>query len=200
MRMNMHLEPIFKILIPEIEKAEINYWVYGGVAIAGIKGYFYRENQDVDIFVLEKDYEKAINNINATSDRNLWVFKPTKLLNNRPKSNLIIEDKERLSIVPIYERGNEIEFIFENGSKKFARELLKPSIHYLGEYKIITPSEDLLKELLRCYLESFFKSERRKNNKNLWEKRKLDVEQLLGEQESKKLFIDPLILKPNKRN
>ncbi|MEK6833620.1 MAG: hypothetical protein AABY32_06260 [Nanoarchaeota archaeon] len=191
--MNQHLEPIFKILIPNIEKSGLSYWVYGGVAIAGVKGNFYRVNADIDIFVLEKDYKKVINNITATSDRNLWIFKPAKLLNNRPKSELIIENKERLSIVPIYERGNEIEFIFENGPKIFARKLLNPVIRYIGEYKFITPSEDLLKELLRCYLESFFKSERRKNNKILWEKRKLDVEQLFGEQESKRLFIEPLI-------
>lgn len=186
--MNKHLEPIFKILIPKIEKGEINYWVYGGIAIAGIKGYFYRNNQDVDIFVLDKDYKKVEEIIREVAKINLWEIKTSVIKNIRPKSELIIEDKERLSIVPIYERGNEIEFIFENGPKKFARKLLKPAIHYIGEYKIITPSEDLLKELLRCYLESFFKSERRNNNKILWEKRKLDVEQLLGEQESKRLF------------
>lgn len=198
--MNEHLELVFKILLPRLEKEGINYWVYGGVAIAGVRGNFYRYNRDIDIFVLDKDYKKAIDIIKATSDSNLWIFKPAKSLDNRPKSELFIDGKERLSIVPIYERDSEIEFIFENGPKKFARESLKLVIRYIGAYKFITPSEDLLKELLRCYLESFFKSERRRNDKNLWEKRKLDVEQLLGNEEAKKLFIESLTSRPDRKN
>jgi hypothetical protein len=190
--MNEHLEPVFKILLPSLEKEEINYWVYGGVAIAGVKGAFYRYNNDIDIFVLDKDYGKAINFIKAISDKNSWVFEQAKLLASRPKGELFIDGRERLSIMPIYERGNDIEFIFENGPKRFARGILKSVTRYVGAYKFITPGEDLLKELFLCYLESFFKSERRRNNKNLWEKRKLDTEKLLGNEEARELFVEYL--------
>jgi len=189
--MNEHLKPVFSLLLPRLEKAGIDYWVYGGVAIAGIKGYFYRCNKDIDIFVLNKNYKKANDIIKETSDKNLWIFKPAKLLGTRPKNELFIDGKERLSIVPIYETDSEVKFIFEKRPKIFSGILLKSVIRYIGKYKFITPSEDLLKELLRFYLESFFKSERKRNDKKLWEKRKLDAEKLLGNKETKKLFIIP---------
>jgi len=31
--MNQHLEPVFKVLLPALEKSRVDYWVYGGVSI-----------------------------------------------------------------------------------------------------------------------------------------------------------------------
>ena len=186
--MNEHLEVIFNVVLPKLKKKGINYWVFGGIAIAGAKGFFYRYNRDIDIFVLEKEYKRALLIIKAISDENLWRFEPAKLRGGRLKNELFIDGKERLSLIPVYERDSEVEFIFEKGPKKFARDLLKPVIRNIGTYKFITPSEDLLKELLRYYLEGFFRSERKRNDKNLREKRRLDTEHLLGRDEAKALF------------
>lgn len=57
--MNDHLEPVFKILLPALEDAGIDYWIYGGIGIADITGGFIRNNRDVDIFVRETDYSQA---------------------------------------------------------------------------------------------------------------------------------------------
>ena|ERR1700741_1910188 len=45
--MNEHLAPIFSVVLPELHRSGSKYWVYGGVAIAGIKGNFLRPNPDV---------------------------------------------------------------------------------------------------------------------------------------------------------
>ena len=58
--MNEHLSPIFKIILPAIEKAEIVYGVFGGIGITAYAGEFFRENEDVDIFVLEESYGRTI--------------------------------------------------------------------------------------------------------------------------------------------
>ena len=52
---NTHLAPVFNEIFPLLIAQEIKYWVYGGVAIAGVKGSFGRKNADVDVFVLEED-------------------------------------------------------------------------------------------------------------------------------------------------
>lgn len=190
--MNEHLKPIFEILLPNLENADTNYWVFGGVALAGMKGKFYRPCRDVDIFVFDRESERTISSVKAISEKNLWLFKPAKKVRGRPKWDLLIDNKERFSVMPIYERGSEIEFIFENGPKRFPRELLESVTYRVGIYRFTAPGEDLLKRLLRCYLECFFKSERRMRSKSLWEKRKLDAEQILGYEEAKKLFSQKL--------
>ena len=45
----------------QIERAGIPYWVYGGIAVAGIAGQFIRPSPtvDVDIFVFEEDFERT---------------------------------------------------------------------------------------------------------------------------------------------
>ncbi len=58
--MNEHLAPIFRVVLPELDRSGSKYWVYGGVAIAGIEGEFLRPNPDVDLFVMEDNYEKVI--------------------------------------------------------------------------------------------------------------------------------------------
>lgn len=189
--MNKHLEPIFSTVIPEIEKAGVGYWVYGGIGIAGIKGFFYRKHQDVDIFVLDKDYKKVTEIIGIISGLNSWRINHSVLKDIRPKTELFIKGRERLSLIPIYERGNEVEFIFENGSRKFSKKLLEPVIRDVEISRIPTPSEDIMKELLRFYLKFFLKSKKWKI-KELWDKRKQDAEQLLGNKEAKKFFTEEL--------
>jgi hypothetical protein len=57
--MNKHLQPVFNILLPELKKYGIDYWVYGGVSIAAYAGRFIRRNKDVDVFVKNIDFERA---------------------------------------------------------------------------------------------------------------------------------------------
>jgi hypothetical protein len=57
--MNKHLQPVFDDLLPVLEGAGIEYWVYGGVGRAGVVGRFIRPNGDVDIFVKEIDFRPA---------------------------------------------------------------------------------------------------------------------------------------------
>jgi len=51
--MNDHLLPIFNVIFPKLYEENILFWVFGGIAIAGIKEEFLRKNNDIDTFVLE---------------------------------------------------------------------------------------------------------------------------------------------------
>lgn len=191
--MNEHLEPIFKMVIPRIEETGISYWVFGGVAIAGIKGCFYREHQDIDIFVLNKDYKKIAGVIETVSKINLWETR-TSIKNRRPKIEILIKDQERFSLVPIYEIGDEVEFIFPNGSKRFPKRLLESETRKVGTFKYITPGTSLIKKLLSYYLRVLAESKEPKRIDLLWGKYKLDAEKLLGVKQTKKFFTENVTL------
>src|SRR3989339_726482 len=42
--MNEHLEPIFRIFLTGLEESEIDYWVYGGIAVAALVGRFIKKD------------------------------------------------------------------------------------------------------------------------------------------------------------
>jgi len=57
-KINEHLGPVFEEVLLAISNVGIKYWVFGGVAVAGINGKYIRENQDIDIYVQEEDFWK----------------------------------------------------------------------------------------------------------------------------------------------
>ena len=116
---NNHLEPVFKTVLTAIDKAGIDYWVYGGVSAAIFAGQFVRSNKDVDIFVKEEDFLKlrAVLKI-VCEQQNFKLEEPALLKNGRPKLDLKIDNEERLSAIPVYLQDNVVEFRFGNDSKK----------------------------------------------------------------------------------
>jgi phosphorylcholine metabolism protein LicD len=100
--MNEHLKCVFEIVLPAVEQAGIRYWVYGGVAIAGIKGKFMRPNHpDVDLFVMEDDYEKIVETISKFESALGWTPKDDES-EKRKKRNWFApgRDENILSVVP----------------------------------------------------------------------------------------------------
>ena len=81
--MNEHLQPVFEILLPELERARIQYWVYEGMGIAGVVGEFIRKNGDVDIFVREADFGNTESVLRGVCSRH--SFKLTLKRGWRPK-------------------------------------------------------------------------------------------------------------------
>jgi len=179
--MNKHLKPIFEIVITKIQSANIDYWVYGGVGYAAIVGRFYRPNADVDLFVLENNFEEVKIILEDRCKENRWEIRQKSLPSGRPKIKLFIEKRETMSIIPVYKKEKTVEFKFPEGPKEYPHDRLAQIPRYLDDFVFITPPDILLKELLIDYFESKSKYPDKR-------KRLQDARHILSEEEFKKYF------------
>jgi len=179
--LNEHLEPVFEIVLPKIASANIPYWVYGGLGYASMVGRFYRNNPDVDLFVLDNDFEKVENILETICQENAWKICKTFIRSGRPKIELCIKEKERLSVIPACKTGNSVKFTFNEGSKEYPLESLTQVERNLGGYRFKTPQDGFLKILLIGYLES-------KRNYSNRKKRIEDAKHVLTREEFLKYF------------
>lgn len=180
--MNKHLEGVFKLLLPRLEKEGINYWVYGGVGIAAYIGRFIRENCDVDIFVKETDFQKTKSILDVLCKQNNFVLKVRKpLKNGRLKLDIII-DKEKLSVVPVYLKDTIIEFKFWKGSVEYPYRVLEQVERNISGYRFFTPSDEYIKKLFINYLTS------RPDKKNKPKIKDYDAKAILTEEEFSEIY------------
>lgn len=184
--MNDHLRIIFETILPSLENTGINYWVYGGVAIAGLKGEWLRPNDDVDVFVFEKDFEKISRILSDLAKQHSWKFYiDEKIVPSRPKCELFFKDGENdfLSVVPVFETEKGIKFLLPHNIEKiFPKDILERESRTVGEFNFFTPKREVIKELFACLLKDL--------GKNLvkFEKYKKDAEFLLNQEEYKRFF------------
>lgn len=146
--MNEHLYPIFETILPAFEKAGIRYWIIGGVAIAGIVGKFLRENKDVDVVVLEEDYEKAIAIAETLTANFGWTFIDS-FFNQRPKREFFrpgIKD-DAFSIMPIYYTDDVVNYVFQTSTKQFPSDILIQVNRETGVRSFFTPKTEFIKDL-----------------------------------------------------
>ena len=179
--MNEHLKPVFEQVLPKITSANIPYWVYGGVGYASMVGHFYRSNPDVDLFVLDNDFENVENILGNLCKETSWKICKTFIRSGRPKVELYIKEKERLSLIPVCKTGNSVEFNFREGSKQYPLEILTQVERHLGRYRFQTPRDSFLKTLLIGYLKS------KKHYPNP-KKRIEDARHVLTEEEFRQFF------------
>lgn len=155
--MNEHLEPIFKIFLSGLEEAGVDYWVYGGVAVATLAGKFVRKNRDVDIFVKDEDFDKIkllLKEICSKQDN--AGLKECNLLNkggfSRPKLEVKINGRERLSVVPVYLRDDRAILVFGNGAKDFSEDLLEKVERDISGYRFFAPPNKHIRGIfLNCF-------------------------------------------------
>ena len=154
--MNEHIKPIFEIVIPGIQSVEIKYWIYGGIGYASMIGKFYRKepNSDVDLFVLDNDLDGIEKNLESICGQNRWRIRKTFLKSGRPKIELLIGKKERLSVVPVYKINEYVEFKFEKISKKYPLDVLTQIERHLEGYTFFTPRDNYLKDFFILYLDN----------------------------------------------
>jgi len=160
--MNEHLEPVFNLLLPALDKAGIDYWVYGGVSGAAYVGKFIRSNKDIDIFVREADFERAkliLNN--SCIQNNFQLSEPPPLSNGRRKVEIRI-DSERLSMVPAYIKDHIVELKFKRGSKEYSTQILERVERNISGYKFFSPTDVYIKELFVNYLTTSGKKDKDK--------------------------------------
>ncbi len=154
--MNEHLEPVFNVILIELEKADIDYWVYGGIGVAACVGRFIRSNDDVDIFIKENDFEKAklvLRKLSVTQKD--FCLKECGSLKrdgfDRPKFEIRSHKVEILSVVPIFLAQDSVTLVFGNGARNFPNKILERVERNLLGYKFFTMTNSFIKELfLNC--------------------------------------------------
>jgi hypothetical protein len=154
--MNKHLEPIFNMILSELTENSINYWVYGGIAVAALAGKFIRKNKDVDIFINEIDMDFVRSILESRCyDQNLF-WNECHLLKrdgySRPKLEVREGRNELLSIIPVYLNNGQPILVFGNGAKTYSPKLLIRKERNLSKYKFFTPPDEYIKEIfINCF-------------------------------------------------
>lgn len=163
--MNKHLKPVFYVLLPGLEKAKIDYWVYGGVSVAAYAGEFIRENKDVDIFVREEDFKKAVSILQKICNEN--NFKPKycqpKEKNEKPKLDIKIDNEKRFSIIPVFLKNGSVEFKYPKGNEKYSDKILERVERNISGYRFFTPRNEYIKEIFINHITSRPDKKKRKN-------------------------------------
>jgi hypothetical protein len=89
-------------------------------------GHFYRRNPDVDLFVLDNDFQNVNNLLDNLCKNNSWKICKTFIRSGRPKIEVYIKKKERLSVIPVRKTENSVKFTFPEGIKEYPLEILTP--------------------------------------------------------------------------
>lgn len=148
--MNAHLEPAFLVLLPALEKAGIEYWVYGSVSIAAVAGEFKRENDDVDVFVIEEDFKKAREVlIGICGQKNNYEFQDggSRGVNAKPKVKARIAGKEIFTIIPVYKKDDSVLFRYNPHNEEYSNGILKRVERSVSRYRFFTAADKYIKEI-----------------------------------------------------
>lgn len=151
--MNKHLEPVFKIMLPELEKNEIDYWVYGGVSVAAYVGRFIRRNPDVDVFVKDNDFERVKLILEDLCNKNNFklINSPPPKDNRRSKLDIKI-DKKRLSVISVYLKNNVVVFEYPEGDQIYFNQILNKIKRNISGFRFFTPQNEYIKELFKNHI------------------------------------------------
>jgi len=188
--MNRHLEIIFIKFLPEVSKAGIPYWVYGGIAIAAIAGKFLRKNDDVDVFVLNDDFSRTQVILKKICRLNKDCIFGISNENNKLKLKVYIphiQKKEVLSIMPVYKTNTMIEFRFLDGFERFDEDILERVERKINNYKFFTPTDSSIRKLF-CYYLTVLKRNGKIKRDNLRKKYKIDAKEILTPKEYNRFF------------
>jgi len=150
--MNEDLRPVFEQILPAIEQAGISYWVYGGIGAAACYGDFFRDegNRDVDIFLIDDDFEGAKLILNKLCQKNGYKLKCYD--QKRPKIEIKIDNQERFSMIPVYKDGNSVLFKYDDGDQKYSNKILEKSERNISGFRFFTPSDEFIKQLFISHI------------------------------------------------
>ena len=149
--MNEHLKPVFDLLLPKLDAAKIDYWVYGGVSIAGMFSQFHRYNKDVDVFVKNADFEDARLALESVCENQEFNHcTKTSPETARPKFEIFDSDmKEIFSMIPVYQEGSDVIFKYPKafgGSEVFSVGIYEKEERYVSGYRFFTSQDKYVKE------------------------------------------------------
>ena len=150
---NQHLAVVFNEILPFLARAGIKYYVFWGVGVAGVIGKFIRENNDVDIYVLNEDFEsvkKLLKNfVLFKKDLKLRTHKPLPVT-RRPKFDIynIMRGKELLSVVPAYKTEGGVEFRVKT-AMVLPEHSLDQEPKTVMDFEFFSPPKDTIKAILK---------------------------------------------------
>lgn len=176
--MDEHLKPIFQQILPEFDKRDIQYWVWGGVGIAGAKGRFDRENEDVEIIVKDSDWGQSKELLQKKAQRLDFRYILHEKYHDKFKVDLYQGRREIFSAVPVFVTDTDIDFRY---GKRFPLDFLDAKSRIVGEYKFPSLKNEYLKELLICWFE---KNQGKKGGES-WGKHMTDARGFLSEDQIK---------------
>ena len=188
---NEHLAVVFKEILPMLVKENIKYWVYGGVGVAGVAGKFFRTNEDVDIYVLNKDFSKVgkvlkiLCEKHGGLDGDDWALRYSMTRRAlRPKYDLFVKGSELFSVVPIYAARKGVEFrVYQ--SFLLPKTALSQKLRKIGGFKFYSPPADIVLRLFRALLEQYVLYCRRPEPINRNWKYLVDAKKVLPKKEVK---------------
>ena len=152
MSLNTHLKPVFEILLPSFNNAEIDYWVFGGVGISAYVGKFIRKNKDIDVFVKEADFKKTISILARVCASNNFKFISHVPQGGRPKIDIKINGKELLSVIPVYLVNDIIEFRFGKIVDKYSLQVIDKVERNIDGNRFYTPPNEYIKKIFLNHL------------------------------------------------
>jgi len=144
--MNEYLKPVFQVLLPKLQKAKIDYWVYGGISIASYAGEFIRDNKDVDIFVRNINFEQAKSILNDTCNQYDYKLNLSVQI-DRPKIEVNIDGTERFSMIPVYQKDDAVVFIYREGNQEYPNEILEKVKRNISGYIFFTSQNKFIKDM-----------------------------------------------------
>jgi hypothetical protein len=153
--MNDHLKPALSLLA-ELDKAGMEYWVYGGVSIAAYAGRFIRENKDVDVFVREDDFDRSEHVLNLFCIENRFGLESDKS-GVKPKINIIIRGEERFSMIAVYETADSIVIKYQKtwgGDEYYSKQLLERVERKISDFRFFTPPDRYIKEMFKNHIKA----------------------------------------------
>lgn len=180
--MNRHLEPAFEIL-DTLMINKIDYWVFGGLGIAAFAERFIRTNKDIDIFLKDIDFNKTVELLTKVCQDNDYLLKYYKktFKNPRPKVEILIEGKELLSMIPVFNIEGKIIFKYLDGDQEYSKNILIKISRKIDNYKFITPQNEYIKQLFVNHLKARPDKVKRSSFQ-------IDGKAIFTNQEYKKLF------------
>jgi len=180
--MNKHLLPVFNYLLPELEKANIDYWVYGGVSIAAYAGKFVRFNEDVDFFVKNNDFERTKSVLEKICHQKEFIllYRPPSKGNHRPKLDIKISDKKVATVIPVYLKDRVVEFEYPEGNEVYSKLILEKAKKIISSYTFFTPKDRFIKEIFINHITT-------RPDKKKREKYQIDARAILSPEELVKL-------------
>jgi hypothetical protein len=154
-KLNRHLMVVLEKVLPAFTEAGIKYWVYGGIGIAGVAAAPVRDNKDVDIYVLSVDFPRVepvlqkLCEMQNAADPDSWkIEKPGPIKETgRPKLELLIKRRERLSVVPIYKTDKGVEFRIKQ-SYPLPDTALNQELRTVDGFSFFTPPKEIIQILL----------------------------------------------------
>ena len=145
--MNEHLAPVFEVLLPALDEGGIDYWVFGGVSVAACTGGFVRENKDVDIFVRSDDFPEANSLLGDLCSQRQFEFVEVSRRGDRPKTDVKIDQKERLSMIPVYVEGDDVRFRYADGDQIYPVQILARVRRTIPPYSFFSPGDKFIKHM-----------------------------------------------------